>query len=140
MTKNITPDPYTWKSEYELKNDRFDSQTRKFLEIINMMKQMVANGVADSGISGVFFQLTHYFERYMIQEEIYLKELGYDAIDQHLEGHRQFMDKIVAFQKGFEAGEKDFHVELYTWLEKWFDEHLMVDDRKAVEFINARQL
>lgn len=139
MAKKITPDPYPWKKEYELDNKIFDDQTRKFLEIINLMKELVAKGVDDTGISEVFFQLVHYFEKYMLQEEIYLKELQYDRLERHVNAHEEFSKKIIAFREGFENGEKGFAVEMYDYLEKWFDDHMMIDDRRAVEFIRTRR-
>ena len=135
MSKEITPDPYPWKKEYELNNELFDEQTKKFLHIINLMKQLVAKGVDESGISEVFFQLTHYFERFMLREEIYLQELNYDRLERHRTAHKQFIDRIIEFREGFENGKKDFHLNMYDYLEKWFDDHMMVDDRRAVNFI-----
>jgi hemerythrin-like metal-binding protein len=138
MKKKITADPYLWKREYELDNERFDNQTRKFLEIINLMKEMVALGVDDDRMAGIFFSLTHYFERYMIQEEIYLKGLRYTDIEPHMRSHREFIDRIIVFRKGFEKGDKDFHIDMYEYLEQWFDDHIMVDDRKVAHFINGQ--
>lgn len=138
MTKSINPQPYPWKKEYELNHELFDNQTKKFLEIINIMKELVVRGVDNTGISEVFFQLTHYFERYMIQEEIYLKELGYDRLERHCQAHREFMDKIIDFRAGFESGDKDFSSDMYEYLEKWFDDHMMIDDRRAVNFIKEK--
>jgi hemerythrin-like metal-binding protein len=139
MNKEISPEPYPWKKEYELKHELFDEQTKKFLEIINMMKQLVAKGVDDTGISDVFFHLTHYFERFMISEEIFLKELSYDQLEGHVKSHKEFMNRIVEFREGFELGKKDFHLDMYNYLELWFDDHMMVDDRRAVDYIKQQK-
>ena len=135
MSKKPDANPYPWKKEYQLDNEVFDEQTRKFLDIINLMKGLVAKGVDDTGISEVFFQLVHYFERYMIQEEIYLQELNYDRLERHKKVHKEFADRIIAFREGFEKGEKGFEVEMYEYLEKFFDDHMMVDNRRAANFI-----
>ena len=139
MTKNITRDPYPWKKEYDLNNELFDTQTKKFLEIINTMKELVATGVEEKGISEVFFQLAHYHESYMLREEMYLTELSYDGLENHVRSHHEFMDSIISFREGFEKGQKDFHLDMYTYLEKWFDDHMMIEDRKAVDFISEKR-
>ena len=139
MSKNITPDPYPWKKEYELNNELFDTQTKKFLEIINAMKELVATGIEEKGISEVFYQLVHYFERYMLREEMYLTDLSYDDLDKHKISHKEFMDRIIIFREEFEKGKKDFNLDMYNYLEKWFDDHMMVDDRTAVDFISERR-
>ena len=140
MSKKITREPYPWKKEYELDDKIFDEQTRKFLEIINLMKRLVADGIDKAGISEVFFQLAHYFEKYMLHEEIYLKELQYDKLAEHKNDHLEFTKKMIAFREGFENGAKGFENEMYLYLEKWFDEHMMIYDRRAVTFIKKKRL
>ena len=137
MKKTISPDPYTWKKEYELHNELYDEQARRFLDIINSMKKIIAGGVQDSDISDIFFRLTHYFEQYMIREEINMKELDYDELDAHIRMHKEFIDRIIAFRKGYENGDRDIYNDMYFYLEKWFYDHMMVDDRRAVDFISG---
>lgn len=137
MKKTISPEPYTWKKKYELHNELYDDQARRFLDIINRMKKIISGGVKDSDISDIFFRLTHYFEQYMIREEINMKELKYDNVDAHIRMHKEFIDRIIAFRKGYENGDSDIYDEMYFYLEKWFDEHMMTDDRRAVDFISG---
>jgi hemerythrin-like metal-binding protein len=137
MQKTISPDLYTWKKEYELHNELYDEQARRFLDIINSMKKIIAGGIQDSDISDIFFRLTHYFEQYMIREEINMKELDYDGLDAHIRMHKEFIDRIIAFRKGYENGDSDIYNNMYFYLEKCFDDHMMVDDRRAVDFISG---
>jgi len=138
MKRSISPDPYTWKKEYELHNELYDEQAKKFLEIINQMKKIIAGGVKERDISDIFFQLTYYYEQYMIREEINMKKLNYDAFEDHKESHKQFIDRILAFREGYERGDDDVYDEMYFYLEKWFDDHLMIADRSAVDYISGR--
>lgn len=135
MTKIPDPNPYPWKKEYEVDNEMYDIQTHKFLDIINLMKGLVAKGTDKSGISEVFYQLVHYFEKYLMQEEIYLSELNYDRLERHNKVHKEFADRINSFRKGFEQGETGFEVEMYEYLENFFDDHMMIDNRRAANFI-----
>jgi len=136
MKRSINPDPYTWKKEYELHNELYDEQAKKFLEIINQMKKIITSGVKDRDISDIFFQLTYYYEQYMIREEINMKRLNYDQFDNHRDSHREFIDRILAFREGYERGDNDVYEEMYFYLEKWFDDHLMIADRSAVDFVS----
>ncbi len=138
MNDSISPDPYTWKKEYELNNELYDEQAKKFLDIINQMKEILAGGVSDKDISDIFFHLTHYFEQYMLREEINMKELNYDQLEDHRKSHKEFMDRVVAFREGFERGDEKIYDRMYCYLEKWFDDHMMVDDRRAVNYISGK--
>lgn len=137
MKRPISPDPYTWKEEYELHNELYDEQARKFLEIINRMKRMISGGVDDPDISDIFFQLTYYYEQYMIREEINMHKVAYEGEESHRQSHRDFIDHILAFREGYEKGDSAIYEDMYFYLEKWFDDHMMTDDRAAVEFISA---
>ena len=137
MKRPISPDPYTWKEEYELHNELYDEQARKFLEIINRMKRMISGGVDNPDISDIFFQLTYYYEQYMIREEINMHEVAYEREESHRQSHRDFIDHILAFREGYEKGDSAIYEDMYFYLEKWFDDHMMADDRAAVEFISA---
>lgn len=117
-------------------NELYDEQAKKFLEIINQMKKIIAGGVKDRGISDIFFQLTYYYEQYMIREEINMKKLKYDEFEDHRETHKEFIDRILAFREGYERGDDDVYEEMYSYLEKWFDDHLMIADRRAVDYIS----
>ena len=99
------------------------------------MKGLVAEGIDKTGISEVFYQLVHYFDKYLMQEEIYLKELNYDRLERHNKVHKEFADRIISFREGFEKGETGFEVEMYDYLEKFFDDHMMIDNRRAANFI-----
>ncbi|MEA1885996.1 MAG: hemerythrin family protein, partial [Bacteroidota bacterium] len=94
-------------------------------------------GVTDKDISDVFFQLTHYYEQYMIREEINMKEIGYDKLESHREAHKNFINHIMSFREGYEKGEEDVCETMYFFLEKWFDKHMIVDDRNAVDYISG---
>jgi len=137
MKRSISPDPYTWKKEYELHNELYDKQAKKFLNIINQMKKIITGGVQDTDISDIFFQLTHYYEQYMIREEMDMKELDYNDLENHRKSHKDFIDHIMAFREGYGKGDRDVYNDMYFYLESWFDEHMMVDDRRAVDYITG---
>jgi len=136
MKRSISPDPFTWKKEYELHHDLYDTQAKKFLDIINQMKRIIAGGVENRDISDIFFQLTYYYEQYMIREEINMKKLGYGDLERHKQSHKEFMERILAFREGYERGDGDVYDDMYFYLERWFDDHMMIDDRTAVDFIS----
>ncbi len=137
MKRPISPDPYTWKEEYELHNELYDEQARKFLEIINRMKTIISSEAGQADISDIFFQLTYYYEQYMIREEINMHKLAYEREESHRQSHRDFIDHILAFREGYEKGDSAIYEDMYFYLEKWFDDHMMTDDRAAVEYISA---
>ena len=66
-----------------------------------------------------------------------MKKLNYDEFESHVDSHRKFTDRILAFREGYERGDNDIYDEMYFYLEKWFDDHMMIEDRRAVDFISG---
>jgi len=135
MARNISPVPLSWKEEYNVNIGLLDKQHKKFLEIFNLLKKAINEGVCERNISEVFFSLVYYAEHHLIQEEIYFKNYKYPNFNLHKEAHNNFINRIIKFREDFEEGKEDVCVEMYYFLEKWFNNHILKYDKEAVEFL-----
>ncbi|MQY78215.1 MAG: bacteriohemerythrin [Bacteroidetes bacterium] len=134
MLTNISPEPLSWKEEYNVDIGLLDKQHKKFLEIFNLLKKAINEGVCERNISDVFFSLVYYAEHHLIQEEIYFKNYKYPNFNLHKEAHNHFINRIIKFREDFEEGKEDVCVEMYYFLEEWFNNHILKYDKEAVEF------
>jgi len=134
MLKNISPEPLSWKEEYNVNIGLLDKQHKKFLEIFNLLKKAINEGACERNISKVFFSLVYYAEHHLIQEEIYFKNYKYPNFNLHKEAHNHFINRIIKFREDFEEGKEDVCVEMYYFLEEWFNNHILKYDKEAVEF------
>lgn len=131
----VNPEPYKWKEEYTVNISIIDEQHKKFLEIINELKVIINEDDCAEKASKIFFQIAYLIDHYFIKEEIYFKDCKYPNFEQHKISHNQFIDKIIQFQKDLENNKKDICLDLYKYLENWFDEHILKYDKDAVEFL-----
>jgi len=134
MLKNISPEPLSWKEEYNVNIGLLDKQHKKFLEIFNLLKKAINEGACERNISKVFFSLVYYAEHHLIQEEIYFKNYKYPNFNLHKKAHNHFINRIIKFREDFEEGKEDVCVEMYYFLEQWFNNHILKYDKEAVEF------
>lgn len=138
MEYKVNPEPYQWKEEYTVKITVIDEQHKKFLSIINDLKIIINSGACKEKVSDVFFQLAYLIDHYFIKEEIYFNDLKYPNFDQHKSEHNKFIERVIQFQKDLENEKPGLCLEIYHYLENWFDEHILKYDREAVDYLRAR--
>ena len=124
-----------WKKEYTQNLEKLDDYHRKFMEIINMLIKIKEERSCEEEISLVFFRLIYYVENYFIEEENYLREYSYPEFKSHKEIHNDFIRGVIRFQEEYQNGDKTVCERLYTFLQEWFEGHILSDDQKAAEFI-----
>jgi len=135
MENKVNPEPYLWKDEYTVNIIVIDEQHKKFLNIINELKVIINNGSCKEHVSKIFFQLAYLIDHYFIKEEIYFSDLKYPNFEQHKIEHNSFINRIIQFQKDVENNKPDLCIEIYNYLEIWFDEHILKYDKEAVEYL-----
>ncbi len=124
-----------WQTGYEYHIEPIDESHRKLVELINRLADMINHNACPGSMSEIFFSLIHYAERYMIQEEILLRDVGYPQLDQHKEKHRFFIDRIKTLREDFSAGNPEVCRELYDFLSEWFRNHVLKYDKETIAFL-----
>ncbi len=135
MKNKVNPEPYQWKDKYTVNITVIDEQHKKFLNIINELKLIINSNSCEEKVSEIFFKLAYLIDHYFIKEEIYFNDLKYPNFEQHKAAHNQFVERIIQFQKDVENNKPNLCLEIYQYLEKWFDEHILKYDKEAVEYL-----
>jgi hemerythrin-like metal-binding protein len=127
-----------WKSEFSVNLEFLDNHHKKFLDIINELKNTLSQQSCSSDLSLIFIKLIHYTENFFQEEEIYFKQLDYPNFKYHKDHHNQFIQKLKAFHEGFSLGKEGVCCELLTMLEDFFEVHILGYDREAVDFLQKK--
>ncbi|MCD6201748.1 MAG: hemerythrin family protein [Bacteroidales bacterium] len=127
-----------WQPEYEFQIEAIDQSHRKLVNLINRLGDMINRQACPESMSEIFFSLIHYAERYLIQEEILLRDLGYPQLDQHKEKHHFFIEKIKSFRDEFSSRNPDICQDLYDFLSEWFRDHILKYDREIITFLKGK--
>jgi hemerythrin-like metal-binding protein len=138
MSETVFTEDWAWTKEFEQGHELYDEHHKKFLEIINFSKKVIKERSCEEEISLVFFRLIYYVENCFIEEEIRLRENAYPVFKNHREEHNQFIKQIVDFQQKYKAGDSRICSKLLIFLQDWFDNHILMSDRSAAEFLLAK--
>ena len=80
----------------------------------------------------VLEELIFYTADHFAYEERMLEEAHYRLVEQHKKVHLNFVNKVLEFQKRFDAGE-DIAQEMLQLLEGWLFRHIRINDMGFVE-------
>ena len=83
----------------------------------------------------VFQQLQLYAEHHFSLEEIYMKELSYPDIDNHIKAHDRFREELSEMVNSQLPMNKTLQHSLSLFLSEWLRLHVLGIDKKLEAFI-----
>ena len=131
-------DPDGWKAEYNFNLKFIDDQHKYFFGTLNKLRECVKGGNCANTGTDIFFELAHYVEHFLIQEEIYFKDYHFPNYKQHKELHSNFIERFIKFQKDFETKSEKVCADMLTFLEEWFENHILKYDKEAIDYLTEK--
>lgn len=131
-------DPEGWREEYNFNVRFIDDQHKYFFRTMNKLRDCINNGNCSASGTEIFFELAHYVEHFLIQEEIYFKDYQFPNYKEHKELHSDFIERFIQFQKDFESKSEKVCTDMLAYLEEWFDNHILKYDKEAIEYLTER--
>jgi len=131
-------DPEGWREEYNFNVRFIDDQHKYFFRTMNKLRDCINNGNCNVAGTEIFFELAHYVEHFLIQEEIYFKDYQFPNYKEHKELHSDFIERFIQFQKDFESKSEKVCTDMLAYLEEWFDNHILKYDKEAIEYLTER--
>jgi hemerythrin len=135
--KNI---PQVWLEEFNVNINFIDEQHQYFFKVLKELEIVVNTNSCHENISGIFFSIVHYFDHFLIQEEIYFKGLNYPGLQEHHLKHDVFVSGIINLKDDFATGRKSVCDNLLNFMTEYFHEHILGYDSKAVEYLREKGL
>ncbi len=135
MEKSKLLEYRTFDESKQIGIEMFDKHHKNFVELLNMLVDVINNNEGNDKIAEVFHKLIFYAENYFFDEELYFKKYNYAKITQHKESHLQILKEIQEFHKRFQEGDKTVCREMMEFIDNWFTEHLLNYDKEAIQFL-----
>ena len=138
MEKEELIKKYTWKDEYNVEIESIDQQHQKLLENLNRLVDIINKGECKKRVSEIFFSLVHFAENYFTKEEMLFKNYKYPNFSVHKDAHNNFIKQIIKFQEDYKSGLDSVCIQLYSFLEEWFKNHILKYDKEAISFLKQK--
>jgi hemerythrin-like metal-binding protein len=131
-------DPEGWREEYNFNVKFIDDQHKYFFRTMNKLRECIDEGNCAIAGTDIFFELAHYVEHFLIQEEIYFKDYQFPNYNKHKKLHNDFIERFIKFQKDFESRSDKVCSDMLEFLEGWFDNHILKYDKEAIDYLTER--
>lgn len=124
--------------EYQLGNDGIDSQHMTIICCLSDLVMLQANSTTTkASIHKILDELLSYSRiHFAYEQKIYYKG-GYSDFENHCKLHKWFIQEVRKTQASDDLINKVS--EIAQFLKKWFLEHILIEDKKAIDEINSKE-
>lgn len=126
-----------WTHDLETGFPDIDEQHRHLVECLDELYATQDKGDR-AEVGKVLEELIFYTADHFAYEERMLEDAHYRLVEQHKKVHLNFVNKVLEFQKRFDAGE-DVAQEMLQLLEGWLFRHIRINDMGFVEDVKKAQ-
>jgi len=113
--------------KYKLGIKMIDNQHQKIFDLIDKLCDVDKN--EKKLVKSIIKELKEYSEYHFSSEEEYFKKLDFTEAEKHIHLHDMFIQTIEYYH---EFPEKLNKKKLYTFLNTWIKNHILIEDKKYI--------
>lgn len=122
-----------WSDDSKVGFPIIDEQHRGIVSTINSLHYFIRTGQGREIIKPTLIMLEQYIEVHLKTEEALMEEAGYPALEEHIELHRELVDKTKRLSD--DAGMDMDSDMVLKFLKEWWLGHINTEDRKCAPFL-----
>ena len=137
---------YEVSDEYRTGNESIDQQHARMLDQTQRAYQLFTDEnmlFKCADINRILEDLSFHTAEHFAYEEEYMREIGYDRLEEHIRHHEDFSRKIQEFTERVPQLSLDTQDEMlgevFEYLQEWWKVHITQEDMKYVEFAKTHQ-
>jgi len=128
---------FSWKPEYTVAVQRFDSEHKKLFSLLNELNDAMSAGQARFVVGRILHELANYTRTHFAAEVTAMRRTDFSGIGEHIAEHEALAAKVDAFVAEYEAGNTQLiSVDLLYFLRDWLEKHILETDRKYSHTLN----
>jgi hemerythrin len=135
---------FEWKDEYSVGVEEINTQHKKIIGLINDLDAAVHAGNTKEDLDKIINDLNDYAKFHLATEEKYFDEFNYPDKEEHKKRHDTYVIKVTDFddkiKKLDENGAIKLAFEMIDFLEDWWVNHILYEDKKYTKTFNDHGL
>jgi len=113
--------------KYKLGIKMIDKQHQRIFDLIDKLCDVDKN--EKKIVKSIIQELKEYSEYHFKSEEEYFKNINFSETDKHIHLHKMFIQTTEYY---YEFPEKLNKKKLYTFLNTWIKNHILIEDKKYI--------
>ncbi len=128
-----------WREEFSIGIPSVDYEHKGMIRMINQLHEEMSATPSRDTVSDFLGEIHALISAHFALEEKEMREMGYDAFDDHKDDHERLLDEIRDIMDEFEENDPgEFAEELSRRLEDWFTGHFRTRDARLHRFLKDR--
>lgn len=119
-----------WNDSYSVKVDRFDSEHKKLVELINTLFDGMTKGHGKDVLGDILNELINYTQVHFTNEEKAMAEKNFPGLAEHKQEHEKLVTEVLDFYQQYKEDRVSVTSDLLDFLSKWLTDHIMGTDQK----------
>jgi len=129
-----------WSEKLETGIDSIDSQHKRLIELLNTLYNAMKDHASREKLLEIFDELLDYTVYHFDYEEELFSKYGYERESEHIKIHEALKRSAIEKRQKFLDGEAIIGFNLISFLEDWVKNHILIEDRKYIEFFKKNSL
>jgi hemerythrin len=127
----------TWKPEYIVGVQSFDSQHQKLIALINDLHDARAQGRGAAATGTILAELIDCTVTHFSAEERAFAAAAYPEIANHKALHAHLVRKVRALKEQVDGGNGSLSAETSQFLKDWLANHILQVDKRYGPYLNS---
>lgn len=119
-----------WNDKLSVDNPIIDKQHKELFRLINDFYNAIAEKKNQEAIKNAITEMENYIANHFTSEEIMMKNVGYEELDQHLNEHRGYIEKVRDLRQRYNEGRLILSLEVTKFIKDWIANHIKITDQK----------
>jgi len=134
-THEIPEFSFAWKNSYSVENSLIDAQHQELFKIASEAFKKIPDAEKMKKIKETLNNLFDYFKKHFKDEEVYMKEIKYDKLENHIKIHQEIINNLNNFIKQAPTMQiEDVEDKLKDFVKGSLVTHILEEDKKIVSW------
>ncbi len=140
MLKRLKMNTILWDDTFSVGVAEIDLEHQKLLEMINELSFSISEKKGMDLSGKILSGLVNYSEVHFKTEEKYFAQLSYPEMEEHIEEHDLFRQKISELIDEFGNNNPFLSIDVLEFMSKWFKNHMLQTDKEYSTFFISNGL
>jgi len=124
---------FEWKAEYSVNSIELDSHHERLFQMLNSVYGNVMSSKEVDSVLPKLDELLAYTSYHFCTEELYMREISFPGIHEHIALHKEFTDTIRKLHAQYDDNDLEVTKELIIVLGEWLLRHVLKEDKKYAD-------
>jgi len=129
---------FTWRDEFMLHIPEVDKEHKNLFVVIEDVMEAMSSGLGKGAVEDAFQGLLDYTVDHFAHEEKLIEKYDFPETKRHKEIHEHLKNKVLAYKNELFKHDSFSAKEFQEFMTGWLIDHILEEDRKYAEFINAK--